>query len=214
MSAPYEFYPEREPATCRECGGHVEDCSCEEEWRQAPSLEGRYDVSNYGRVRSWLWGRHRLSVPRLVKLRIDDHGYWCAPIKVNGKCKHPRVHSLVLKAFRGARPAGMMARHLDDNKANNRLSNLAWGTHAENTSDAIKHGLIVSGESQPNSKLTREQVAQIRDLAGKKSHRRIAADFGVAGSTVGNILNGRTWKEAPAAGSGHPDDCDCRPEAK
>lgn len=28
MSAPFVGYPEREPGSCSECGGHPDDCSC------------------------------------------------------------------------------------------------------------------------------------------------------------------------------------------
>lgn len=45
------------------------------------------------------------------------------------------VHQLVLLAFVGPCPPGLECRHLDDNPRNNRIDNLAYGTHKENGSD-------------------------------------------------------------------------------
>jgi hypothetical protein len=45
------------------------------------------------------------------------------------------VHRGVLLAFEGPCPPGYVCRHLDDNPANNDLSNLKWGTKKENADD-------------------------------------------------------------------------------
>jgi len=48
------------------------------------------------------------------------------------------VHLLVLETFVG--PAnGRQARHIHDVKIDNRLSELAWGTRAENQQDAVRN---------------------------------------------------------------------------
>jgi hypothetical protein len=49
------------------------------------------------------------------------------------------VHVLVLTAFRGPRPDGLVACHEDDVKDNNRLSNLRWDTQAANWIDMIRN---------------------------------------------------------------------------
>ena len=50
------------------------------------------------------------------------------------------VHRLVLEAFVGPRPEGMVARHLNGDPGDNRLENLAWGTQSENNYDKVRHG--------------------------------------------------------------------------
>lgn len=47
---------------------------------------------------------------------------------------------MVLRAFVGEPPAGHECRHLDGDRQNNALDNLAWGTRAENVADTIRHG--------------------------------------------------------------------------
>lgn len=51
-----------------------------------------------------------------------------------------RVHRLVLEAFVGPCPDGMETRHRDGDPTNNRLSNLCWGTPAENAEDKKSQG--------------------------------------------------------------------------
>jgi hypothetical protein len=54
------------------------------------------------------------------------------------------VATLVLLAHVGPRPfPTAVARHLDDVSLNDKLSNLAWGTHADNAADAIRNGVIL-----------------------------------------------------------------------
>jgi len=50
------------------------------------------------------------------------------------------LHPLILEAFVGPRPEGMIACHWDDNPANNRLSNLRWATPSDNMFDRIRNG--------------------------------------------------------------------------
>lgn len=108
-----------------------------ERWLPIPGREGRYDVSDMGRVRSLL-GRE----PRILKACIDRKGY--AQVNLSGGDRSlapvPRVHGLVLLAFVGVRPDGMECRHVDGDSMNNRLSNLAYGTHSENELDRVAHG--------------------------------------------------------------------------
>jgi len=49
-------------------------------------------------------------------------------------------HRVVLEAFVGPCPDGLVTRHLDGVKLNNRLSNLTYGTYTENNLDILRHG--------------------------------------------------------------------------
>ena len=67
------------------------------------------------------------------------HGYRRVCLDLNGKVCTRTVHVLVLLAFIGPCPEGMEGCHYPDtNKANNRLSNLRWDTHAENMKDKYR----------------------------------------------------------------------------
>lgn len=103
-----------------------------------------------------------------------------------------KIHVLVLNAFVGDRPVGLEARHLDGDPTNDHLSNLKWGTQAENYDDRRRHGTANDGERHGNAKLTNAQVREIR-----RSTERIdalAARFGVSRVTVWSIRGGRSWR--------------------
>lgn len=101
-----------------------------------------------------VWRDYRVSDQGDIEKRVEGtfapwsvyyaDGYARTSLSGHGQPRSARVHQLVLEAFVGPPGPGQEARHLDGDKANNRLSNLAWGTHTENMRDAIRHGTHVS----------------------------------------------------------------------
>lgn len=66
--------------------------------------------------------------------------YLAFKLSKEGATKTTYTHHLVLLAFEGKRPDGMdEIRHLDGNKLNNDLSNLAYGTTKQNAADRKIH---------------------------------------------------------------------------
>lgn len=74
---------------------------------------------------------------------------------------------------------------------------LRWATKLENEADTLVHGTRALGESHGQSILTRDQVIEIRALAGKMFQRDIAARFGVAPNTISQVVTGRNWGWLP-----------------
>jgi hypothetical protein len=70
---------------------------------------------------------------------------------------------------------------------------LRWATPKENTADKIVHGTLLKGSMSPSSRLTEDQVKEIRQLYGSTSQTKIAELFGVANQTISSIINGQTW---------------------
>jgi hypothetical protein len=71
---------------------------------------------------------------------------------------------------------------------------LRWATPAENEHDKLLHGTIVRGEKGVQTKLTRQQVLEIRSLRGQITNKEIAIRYGVALSTISMIQIGLNWK--------------------
>lgn len=118
-----------------------------ENWLPISGYEGLYEVSDRGRVRSLdrTYPHPRKGITRwrgrIMKATPGKNGYRRATLTKDGFQTPYYVHTLVLEAFRGARPfAGAYGRHLDDDKLNNRLDNLAWGTPSENNYDRVRNG--------------------------------------------------------------------------
>lgn len=112
-----------------------------ERWLPVVNHPG-YEVSDHGRVRSvdrvvtCVDGRRIPYRGQILKPRLGD-GYL-------GVCLRRResrmVHHLVLEAFIGPRPAGMVSCHWDDEGTNNHLSNLRWDTINGNQRDRVRNG--------------------------------------------------------------------------
>lgn len=135
---------------------------------------------------------------------IAPNGYVRVALSNNGQITHHGVHRLVLGAFCGPCPEDCEARHLDGNRANNMLSNLAWGTKLENANDKRCHGTMArggvhgetcAGEKNGVAKLTNRQVLVIDALLNaKKPNKDIAAMFGVARNTISGIKTRAKWR--------------------
>ena len=112
----------------------------DEIWKDVPGFEGRYQVSDQGRVRS-VDHRVRLvargtETTRAVRGRIlrpgpqkNASGHLTVAI---GKGNSRQVHQLVMEAFEGPCPDGMEVLHDDHDPTNNRRTNLKYGTRSEN----------------------------------------------------------------------------------
>jgi hypothetical protein len=122
-------------------------------------------------------------------------GYEIVHLCRNTKVHTRRVHILVLEAFSGFRPEGMLCLHWDDNRVNNRIENLRWGTLLDNASDSIRNGRQPRGEKSPRAKLTEDQVREIRHRASNEgiSGKMLASQYGMGHSTVLGIVNGQSW---------------------
>ena len=117
-----------------------------EVWKQIAGYEGKYEVSNQGRVKSLdrivygKDGRRMVVKGRYLSQSPMKIGYVSASLWKNNVEDQRLVHSLVLEAFVGPRPNGMEVRHLDGKRNNNRLENLRWGTSSQNELDKQLHG--------------------------------------------------------------------------
>lgn len=70
---------------------------------------------------------------------------------------------------------------------------LRWATQKENAADRILHGTTNRGERNGKAILTFVQVDEIRRMRGTLPNRIIAQKYGVAHSTIGMIMIGRSW---------------------
>jgi len=164
----------------------------EEKWRQIPGYEGWYDVSNLGRVMRMKKVNNTFA-GRIIKPYVN-FGYNIVALHKNGNVKNNRVHRLVMAAFVGPCPKDIQVNHIDGDKSNNCLENLEYATQSENTTHAYALGLqSQQGEKNNSSKLTEEDVHEIRKLFGEETQKEIAFMFGVSKAAINNIAVGKTW---------------------
>lgn len=116
----------------------VEEAQGEEEWRDVRGYEGKYQVSNLGRIRSkerTVNGRlyEGKIMRQVVRFTSGQKACGTAVFLRDGMRNQQScsVAKLVLLAFRGDPPAcAKQVKHIDGNSLNNRLENLAWDVTA------------------------------------------------------------------------------------
>lgn len=127
--------------------------------------------------------------------RRDSDGY--------GLCwssnRRYRSHRVAWAAARGVSvDTAPLIRHLCDGGGNPWCCNprhLASGTVADNTDDKVRAGRQSRGESSGMSKLTADDVREIRRRgANGESLRALGRAFGVSGSTIRRALRAITWR--------------------
>lgn len=131
-------------------------------WRTPPGLPLVYQVSTAGRYRTRMDttnvnGFNRtITRPdfRLVVPATNSGGYrYVTFFDIHGTKQTKALHRLILETFVGPCPAGMtLVRHWNDQRADNRLSNIAWGTPSENHQDRIRNAARKRAQAQANQR--------------------------------------------------------------
>lgn len=108
-------------------------------WKDIKGYEGRYQVSNLGRVRSIdAQVGARFFIGRILVPIKDGTGYMC----VNLSRKLFKVHRLVAIAFLANPNNYRCVNHKDEDKTNNRVSNLEWCSYKYNNNYGTRNARI------------------------------------------------------------------------
>jgi len=124
----------------------------------------------------WLWtGSH------------NGHGYG----QVNLNDKPYKVHRVSWLLANNIIPNGHVIRHKCMSKICLNPDHLETGTQAQNMTDKIRDGTILRGTKQPTSKLTEQQVKEIR--ASDKKQKELAEIYNVHQVAISQIKLGKRW---------------------
>ena len=109
-----------------------------------------------------------------------------------------KVHTLVLIAFVGPRPDGLMCCHNDGDPTNNHLDNLRWDTGSANMQDMIRHGRYKNGPALAARKFNASEIQQIRiERRNGAVYRELAKRWDTTPMPVFYICVGETYKDCP-----------------
>lgn len=163
----------------------------------------KYLISNKGRIKI-------LSTLEDKKVFVKDDGYIATGLTKNKKQNYRYVHRLVAEAFIKNKHNKPQVNHINGIKGDNRAENLEWVTPAENIRHAIDTGLLkykkkekeiknskhLKGEKVSSSKLSPEEVIEIRVLWDFKEYKKVelAEIYGVNESTIRDVITRRQWK--------------------
>lgn len=146
-----------------------------------PKLQGPLEEYYIGEPNSgcWLW---------LGWTNRDGYGQlWDGELK-----RSPLAHRAVYEKLVGPIPEGMKLLHRCDVPCCVNPEHMFIGTVADNNADMRAKKRHARGAGHGRSKLSEEQVIEVRAAAG--THREIAAKFGISHATVNDIKMRKRWK--------------------
>lgn len=135
--------------------------------------------------------------PEKINLSEDRDGYLELRNAAGSKARL-RLHTAVLLAWKGP-SNGLIARHLDDDKKNNRAANLEWGTHAENGMDKRKFATSRGGRNGA-AKMDEPTVMRLRaDGIDKPLGVLMRENPQFSKFGIWAAVTGYTWAHLPGA---------------
>jgi hypothetical protein len=144
--------------------------TCVEQWKDIPDYEGIYQVSDFGRVKSlkrFVEGNNKqVTKDTIIKANLNSYGYPALGLSKNNHRKVITVHRILAMAFLGlTKDTVGVCDHIDNNRQNNKLSNLQIiSSRLNNTKDA-KNKTNYNGVKKSGKKFS----AYIK-LKGKNLH--------------------------------------------
>lgn len=164
-------------------------------WKDIEGWEGFYQVSNLGKVKSLPKKSPGANTTKVSFLKNQiKNGYNSVVLSRNGKGKHFLLHRLIAKAFIPNPENKKCVNHKNGIRMDNRLENLEWVTHSENS----KHGFVSNKRKNQNRKLTEEQVFEIKKELKNYKHgdcKILAKKFNVSKYIISLIKVGKCYKE-------------------
>lgn len=127
---------------------------------------------------------------RCTSHKLDNTGY----PRMRRNKERETIARRILTRRLGKIPSGMTARHTCDNRWCIKPDHIIIGTLAQNNEDRKERGgyIGIQGENNKNSKLTSDQVLQIREAIG--TAKEIAKRFGIHETNVLAIRKRKIWK--------------------
>lgn len=157
-----------------------------ERWKDIPGFEGRYQVSDLGRVKSLSFMQRyllrngkeafRKTKEKIRKLKSINSGYTTVGLCLDNVETTALVHRLVAQAF--VEGSGETVNHKDGVKRNNCAANLEWASYTDNHLHAVANGLNKQAIKVvcPETGAIYQSIAQAERKANV-SHKTISAKW-------------------------------------
>lgn len=168
------------------------------------SVWSRFQHTNPNENGRTVGAKYVLGEWRRLRLSRNRTGYVRVAIYRDGVQRKEAVHRLMLAAFVGPCPTGMVGCHTDDDRDNNALVNLRWDYPQANWVDRKRNGRNnpAQGESHGMVKLTALDVTAIwKAVTDGQSSSIVAQKYSVSYGYVRSIMSGKAWKHLRLAAS-------------
>lgn len=124
----------------------------------------------------------------------DRKGYGLFHTCARGLPLSWRAARVAYRIFIGPFPERLFVCHACDNPACVSPAHFFLGTNAENMADQVRKGRSLRGEKHGRTKLTDEEVIEIRQrIEAGESGLSVGRDFGISGTHALRIYRRTTW---------------------
>lgn len=124
----------------------------------------------------------------------QNNRYGLLRIHRNGKRKYILAHRIAYWLYYGPFDENLLVCHHCDNPACVNPTHLFLGTDKDNSDDKVAKGRHARGAQLPQTKLTEDQVLEIRRDYKKGNTKELAEKFNITPSNIYAILERRSWK--------------------
>lgn len=161
----------------------------DERWKPITGFPGYY-VSTFGRI----YGYQN----KMLNQVLTENGYYKVTLCRSGKHIDKRVNRLVAEAFIPNPNNLPIVMHLDNDRTNNYVDNLSWGTYSENNKymyECNRHPGTMTDEVRKKAfAVTRRPVISINMKTGERnrfiSQHEAARNLNVSQQHIWGVLNG------------------------
>ncbi len=168
----------------------------DEEWKIIPDTNNRYQISNYGRIKSFAYNKKD---GQILKCSVIN-GFKMVQITTNKGHSRSYVHKLVAQVWI-PKPSDKhtFVTHLDGKLLNNHISNLEWHTRESLTEkhrelEKQKDISVKRKRIQRNSKLNESDISLLKSMLERGAvQSTIAKLFCISEMQVTRIKRGENW---------------------
>ena len=159
-----------------------------EEWKPVKDFEGRYEVSNRGRVRSL---RYKGNNGKIGYLTPCDNGagylfvYLCDELLK--KHRYAYIHRMVAEAFISNPNGFSEINHINECKHDNRVENLEWCNHRYN----INYGSRNERVAKKCGKKVAQYDMEMNKIAEFETMREAFKKTGISNQTISLCCSGK-----------------------
>lgn len=148
-------------------------------WKRGKKFND-YEMSTEGKVRNAKTGR-------ILKTTINKRGYEEVSLRKDNRQHTQRVHNLIADTFIDGDHTGLDVRHKNDDRSDNRASNLEYCTRSE----TVRRGHDRGNVKAPRPNPTRVRVVETGEIYD--SLRECASSLGISLTGVCKCVNGAAY---------------------
>lgn len=169
---------------------YIPDIYMDEKWWYIRGVPG-YMISDHGRV--WSEKSQQFIKPK----PMDCQGHLGVCLRVDGRAVYKYIHRLMADAFIPNPNHYPIVRHLNDDRDDISLDNLAWGTQKDNVNDCFMNGhahIITLSEREMGLAKIRKPIWATNRYTGERtlfaSQAEASRYLGIQQSNIWKVLNG------------------------